>query len=145
MGGGPGVGLDPAAGTIWRTMHADQAIQRLETLRAREARRGGGTDLRDRFASLARELARAARRSGTAGEAWLAVCPEEFVDRTRVVGLARGVLTLGVADAATHFELDQFLRGGGREVLVRASTAPIRRIKVVVDPSIDARSAGGVR
>lgn len=110
-------------------------IQRsLTTLRDQAARRdNAGRPVGPAFASAARTLAKDERRLGSAGEAWNATCPSSLLPRTALLGLLRGELRIAVADSATMYELDRHLRGGGESALARASTAPVHRVRLVLD------------
>ncbi|WP_428386898.1 DciA family protein [Mucisphaera sp.] len=69
-------------------------------------------------------------------EAWREVLPTQVAERTRLQGLDRGTLRVGVADSATLYELDRLLRSGAqRELLarVRGGAAVVRKIKLSVD------------
>ena len=124
-------------------MHLGRTIEQIERLRSREAARHAGSHAGDAFVALGRTLARDARRAGGAGDAWIAVCPEDFADRTGVVSLSRGTLTIGVADHATLYRLDRALRGGLERQVIAAASAPIRRVKLVVRPGLAGGGAGG--
>ncbi len=110
------------------------AIQRLERLRELRARRFRDADAAPLFAAEASRLARQRRTHGGAGDAWAAVCPPHLLDKTRVLGLRRGALTIGVADAPTRFELRNHLAAGAQRDLVRLAPTTIRRVKLVPDP-----------
>lgn len=88
--------------------------------------------MRSLFAEAARNAARDERRLGNAGDAWAAVCPGELLERTRIMGLSRGALTVATPDAATRFELDRALRSGAERALIRLCSAPVRKVRVVV-------------
>ncbi len=79
----------------------------------------------------ASELKKLERRLGGVAEAWNRVCPPHLVDRTSIESLARGVLTVRVADAAARFELDRALRSGAEQELVRVSPSGVRRVRLV--------------
>ncbi len=84
------------------------------------------------FAQAARDATRDRRRLGNAGDAWAAACPSDLIDRTAIVGLARGVLTVSTPDSATRFELDRALRAGAERALIGLCSAPVRKVRVVV-------------
>jgi hypothetical protein len=111
------------------------AIQRLERLRELRARRFPGGEASPLFEAEAARLARERQRRGGAGDAWAAVCPPELLGRTRILGLRRGALTIGVADAPTRFVLRNLLASGGQRELARLAPTTIRRVKLVSDPS----------
>lgn len=89
--------------------------------------------------SLAPEMDRAIReavalRRATSGcaQAWSTVVPEPLLARTVLEGVARGILTVRVPDAATRFELDRFLRSGGQKRLLTECRTSITKVRLVV-------------
>lgn len=66
------------------------------------------------------------------GERWGSLLPKDLAARTSLQGLSRGVLTVRVADAATDYELDRWIRGGGLEALRRAG-ASVTKVKTVYE------------
>jgi hypothetical protein len=107
-------------------------VQRIERLRAWRASPVPDVSLRDPLASAAREFKRQARTFGSLGSAWTALAPEGVGDRAALVSLARGVLTVRCEDAATRFELDRWLRGGGETALISRASAKVNRVKLVL-------------
>lgn len=112
------------------------ASARIGALRERRAREPGWmrSAARAMFDELRAALERDRRRAGGVSDAWDACCPPALLARTRIVSLRRGTLTIGAPDAATKFELDRALRGGAEAALIRASSAPVRAVKIVFDP-----------
>lgn len=88
------------------------------------------------FLAKAQALKRSRRHRVGCAAAWEAVCPAALIDRTSVIGIRSGALTIGVADHATRYELDRFLRGGAEHELVKLSPTTVRRVRLVVDSSI---------
>lgn len=112
------------------------AAQRLADLRAQRSRNLDPHSLAPTFKNLAASLRRDAKRFATVAESWEALCPPRLRDRTAIKSHARSILTIAVADSATSYELDRWLRAQGENALINASSAPIRRIKLVLDASI---------
>lgn len=83
------------------------------------------------FRERGAELERLEKRLGGVSRAWQSVCPPDLLARTSVRSLLRGVLTIGVEDAATRFELDRLLRSGAERVFVRACPTTVRKVKLV--------------
>jgi hypothetical protein len=106
---------------------ADASLDRLRGHRVRTPRDLSLSDL----AAKAREYQRASKNLGGAARAWEAACPPALLARTRVVALARGVLTIGVDGASTRYALDRALRSGGLLTLRQASNAAISKVKMV--------------
>lgn len=106
---------------------AAAAIERVRSLRVRAERdfaaAGAVGELRDK---LEREI----KQTGGMGEAWRTAAPSELAARTHVVSFTRGVLTVHSPDAATRYRVEQWLRGGGRQMLAGCAPATIRRVVV---------------
>ncbi len=113
-------------------MAADPVRQQIEQLRARRVRPERGRDAREVFAAAARDFTKRDRHYSVAAEAWGEVCPRELAARTAIVGFARGVLTIGVSDAATRFEIDRVLRAGAERELVRRMSTTLRKVRLEV-------------
>ncbi len=115
---------------------AAASIEKIRALRVREGRNLGASaavgELHDR---LDREL----RQSGGMGEAWRTVVPSELAPKTRVKSFQRGILTIEVPDAPTRYLVEQWLRGGGRQMLAGCAPATIRRVAVRAIPSGEPR------
>ena len=94
------------------------------------------------FQAQAQSLKRSQRKHLGVASAWEAVCPDSLIDRTGIVGIKGGALTIGVADHATKFELDRLLRDGADRELIKLAPTTVRRVKLVVDSGI--RPAGAV-
>lgn len=106
---------------------ADASLDRLRGHRVRTPRDLSLGDL----AAKAREYQRASKNLGGAARAWEAACPPDLLPRTRVVGLSRGVLTIGVDGSSTRYALDRAMRSGGLLALRQASNAAISKVKYV--------------
>ena len=113
-------------------MDIDCASQRLRVLRAGRGPKPLRDDLAQEFADAARQLAKLQRQLGSVSTVWCEHCPPQLIGKTRIVQLSRGVLTIGASDAATRYEIDRFLRSGGKQKVVQSTVASIRRIKVVL-------------
>jgi hypothetical protein len=77
-------------------------------------------------------VARAYRAVGGAALAWAAAAPADLVARSRVLRLARGVLTVQVSDDAARFALDRWLRSGGQADLARRTPSTLRKVHLVL-------------
>jgi hypothetical protein len=67
---------------------------------------------------------------------WIKNVPPELQDGCRLVGLARGTLTVAVRSSALRAELDGLLRSGLLRTLQSGSNGTIFRIKTSVQSSI---------
>lgn len=105
----------------------------------REGRAVPKTDrsLRSIFFDQGRWFTKLARRTGGVGRVWSERCPPEFLEFTRVVSLdpKNGTLTIAVSDSAVMFELDRALRAGLEAQLIKASSAPISKVRLVPEGS----------
>jgi hypothetical protein len=104
-------------------------MRALGRLRERASRRGAVRGAEAVFTAMGRGYARDAKRTGGVGEAWGRVCPDRLGRATRVLGLSRGVLRVGVPNDAVRHEVDRFLRDGGMRALAGASPATVRRVR----------------
>jgi len=100
-------------------------IGRLQKFRAR---REPGIAVGVAARAVAEGLEREHRLTGGLAGAWAALCPAELAERSRVVRFAAGVVTVEVADGATRFRLDRWLRSGGRAALQARAGGGIRRV-----------------
>jgi hypothetical protein len=66
---------------------------------------------------------------GSVAQAWNVV-PEPLAAGAVFKSLSRGVLTVSVSDASLRFELDRWLRTGGKDELARAGMK-VRTVKIV--------------
>ena len=126
---------------------AESAAERLAHLRAMRGPRDRDDSAAGMFRAEGTRLSRLARQVGGVAEAWEAVCPPQHASRTRVISVLRGVLTIGVADASTRWELERELKGGADRRIIARCPMTVRRIKLVsdadaADPHIGAESAG---
>ncbi|MFG0275966.1 MAG: hypothetical protein ACF8QF_13020 [Phycisphaerales bacterium] len=108
----------------------DAELTRLRAWRVRGRNASAGA----LFRALGENLRRRERQGGAAGGAGGSASPPELLPRTRVEGLRAGVLTVLVDDAATRFALDRALRSGLENAVIRASAAPIRRVRLRLAP-----------
>ncbi len=80
---------------------------------------------------LRKDLEKQVKRAEGIGRVWETVAPADLAAVARVDRLTpSGTLSLTVADAGARYQLDVWLRSGGLAALQRASSAPIRRVKV---------------
>lgn len=108
---------------------AAESIEKIRSLRVRPERdrsaAGAVGELRDR---LEREI----KQTGGMGEAWRTAAPSGLAAKTRVRSFQRGVLTIEVPDSATRYLVEQWLRGGGRQMLAGLAPATVRRVTLQV-------------
>lgn len=104
----------------------------IERLRGYRVRRGREAALGEPVEALIADLKRQRRKVGGAAGAWAAVLPPALVERTSIVGLRGGVLTVRVSDASSRFQIDGMMRAGGERSLARVSDGAIQRVKLVL-------------
>lgn len=104
----------------------------IERLREYRVRPGREAPLAQPVEALITELKKQRRKVGGAAGAWAAVLPPALAERTAIVGLRAGVLTVRVADPSTRFQIDGVLRAGGERSLARVSDGAIRRVRLVL-------------
>lgn len=93
--------------------------------------------LREQFAELESGVRKQRRAVGGLWETWEGAlrgtgADQQLVERTSIVGMSGGVLTVRVQDAATKFALDRLLRSGGELAVVRLSGVALKRVKTVM-------------
>lgn len=80
-----------------------------------------------------RDVAKPFKQLGDVTELWRELVPSHLVERTRLVGLSRGVLHVEVDNPAAHFEIDRLLRGGLQKQLIQGHKGPaFRKVQVKV-------------
>jgi len=70
---------------------------------------------------------------GRVVKVWQDLIPGRLCDRTALVSLSRGVLTVHVTDSPTMYELDRLLRGGLERRIKTSCRAKITRIKLKLE------------
>lgn len=109
----------------------DEHLDRLRGWRNRKQRDPSLGFVRD---LVERDVARPMKHLGALVPLWETLLTSGLVERTRLVSLRRGVLTVYVADSATLYEVDQHLRDGGTQQLRRASKTTLNKVRLVIGP-----------
>ena len=104
----------------------------LERLRRFKAPPRPDPSLKDMMAAQLRELKKLRRGVGVIAGAWEATISPELAERTELVSLARGSLTVRASDAAAKYQLERLLRSGAEAALVRASPVALRKVRIVL-------------
>jgi len=73
---------------------------------------------------------RESNRAGAAGQTFNTCCPGHLRPAVTAVTLRAGVLVLRVPDAAARFELDRWLRCGGRKELLAAAIGTLVAVRI---------------
>jgi len=80
-----------------------------------------------------REVAKPYKQLGDLAELWAELVPARLVERSRLIGLSRGVLHVEVDNPAAHFEIDRLLRGGLQKQLIQGHKGPaFRKVQIKV-------------
>ena len=108
-------------------------LDRFAVVRASRVRPGRAQPMGETFQAQAQAMKRLRRKHLGCARAWEAVCPADCINRTSIIGIKSGALTIGVADHATRYELDRMLRAGAERELVKLAPTTVRRVKLVVD------------
>jgi len=117
-------------------------LDRFAVVRASRVRGERAVQMGETFQAQAMSLKRTRFRHLGCARAWEAVCPADRIDRTAIVGIRNGALTIGVADHATKFELDRLLRAGAERELVKLAPTTVRRVKLIVDSQLETVGSG---
>ncbi len=116
------------------SMLPQQAQDRLRLRQAQIEARSRRVEIGRLFATTQRDLQRTEKRLAGTATLWERVCPTELLERTCVVGLQRGVLTIGVRDHSTRYMVDRLLRSGLEADLIRRSAVSISKVKLIARP-----------
>lgn len=103
--------------------------------RLRESRSLPKRDLSLGFLSeqFKRDVAKPYKQLGDLAELWGQLVPGRLVERSRLIGLSRGVLHVEVDNAAAHFEIDRLMRGGLQKQLIEGHKGPaFRKVQIKV-------------
>jgi hypothetical protein len=103
--------------------------RRLENLRRWRNRPERNVSLAGLAEQVHKNIVKPHQQLGALVEAWRELIPPGLLERTALVSLTRGVLTVHVADHASSYELDRLLRGGVEQRLRQASKASLRKVK----------------
>lgn len=108
--------------------------RRLQRVRNLKTRRHPDHSLTFLGAQFQRTVARPYRQFRQVCEAWEREIPADLLPRTRLEGMTRGVLRIGVSSSAHLYTLDRLLRGGLERRILDAcgGSSPPRRIRLQV-------------
>ncbi|MBI1371897.1 MAG: DUF721 domain-containing protein [Phycisphaera sp.] len=122
-----------AAGTM-RQMSTREPRNADQIERLREWREGPGRDTSMKFVGdwFKRQVAKPHEQVAQFSEVWRQLVPSHLQDKTALASLARGVLTVHVADSGTMYELDRLMRTGLERQIKTTAKASLRKIKLKV-------------
>jgi len=114
-------------------MATDPVQQHLERLQASRSLPKRDLSLGFLNEQFKRDVAKPYKQLGDLAELWSELLPPRLVDRSRLIGLSRGVLHVEVDNPAAHFEIDRLLRGGLQKRLIQAHKGPaFRKVQIKV-------------
>ena len=114
-------------------MPSDPAQEHLDRLRKSRSLPRPDLSLGFMAEQFKREVAKPYQQLGDLAELWRELVPAKLVERSRLVGLSRGVLHVEVDNPAAHFEIDRLLRGGLQKRLIQGHKGPaFRKVQVKV-------------
>lgn len=120
-------------------MKPEQAQGQLDTLRKDRSLPTRDLTLGFMQEQFKREVAKPYQQLGGLAELWRELLPAHLVQRSKLIGLSRGVLHIEADSPAAHFAIDQLLRGGVmRELITRHRGPAIRKVQV----RVGSRSSG---
>ncbi|MFG0328836.1 MAG: DciA family protein [Phycisphaerales bacterium] len=77
-------------------------------------------------------------------DAWERLTPASVLARTGLRSFRRGVLTVVADSSATMYELDRALKSGlEQELRIASRRRTLRRVRIVVDPSLSGEAPPG--
>lgn len=112
-------------------MQGDPVQEHLDRLRKSRSLPNKDLSLSFLAEQFKREVAKPFAQLGDLAVLWRELVPSALVERSRLVGLSRGVLHVEVDNPAAHFEIDRLLRGGLQEELIKRHRGPaIRKVSI---------------
>lgn len=114
-------------------MASDPAQEHLDRLRKDRSLPTRDLSLGFLSEQFKRDVAKPYKQLGDLAELWAELVPAHLIERSRLVGLSRGVLHVEVDNPAAHFEIDRLLRGGLQKQLIEGHKGPaFRKVSVRV-------------
>ena len=112
-------------------MATDPVQEHLDRLRASRSLPQRDLSLGFLAEQFKRDVAKPYKQLGDLAELWAELVPARLVERSRLVGLSRGVLHVEVDNPAAHFEIDRLLRGGVQKQLIQGHKGPaFRKVQI---------------
>jgi len=114
-------------------MQGDPAQEHLDRLRKNRMLPNPDLSLGFVAEQFKRDVAKPFKQMGDLAVLWRELVPAALVERSRLVGLSRGVLHVEVDNPAAHFEVDRLLRGGLQKQLIQSHRgAAFRKVSIKV-------------
>lgn len=114
-------------------MQSDPAQKHLERLQKSRSLPNRDLSLGFLAEQFKREVAKPYKQLGDLAALWRDLVPSALVERSRLIGLSRGVLHVEVDNPAAHFEIDRLLRSGLQKQLIQGHRGPaFRKVQIKV-------------
>lgn len=107
------------------------AATRLERLRSSRTRADRATPIGTSLEQIRRELEQRESSIGPAEKAWRSVIPPELTQRSTIVSMKRGTLTVRIPDSASRYAADRLLRAGGEIRVLKQCPRNVKKIRLV--------------
>jgi hypothetical protein len=112
-------------------MATDPVQEHLDRLRASRSLPKRDLSLGFLTDQFKRDVAKPYKQLGDLAEMWAQLVPARLVERSRLVGLSRGILHVEVDNPAAHFEIDRLLRSGVQKQLIQGHKGPaFRKVQI---------------
>ncbi|MBS0197732.1 MAG: DUF721 domain-containing protein [Planctomycetes bacterium] len=112
-------------------MKQSPVTMELQRLRRFKAKVAPDLSLHEDVTALYKNFAKQQKTVGELDDMWREIAPGEFADRATIQKIgSNGVLTIRVADSATQYEFDRWLRGGGLNHIKQRCRTEIKSIKI---------------
>ncbi|MBX3382669.1 MAG: DUF721 domain-containing protein [Phycisphaeraceae bacterium] len=103
----------------------------LERLRRFKAKVAPDLSMHEDIDEVYKSFAKQQKAVGALDDMWKQIAPPQFIARASVQKLSStGVLTIKAEDAATAYEFDRWLRGGGLAFLKQRCRVTLKSVKV---------------
>ena len=112
--------------------HLQKQAEHLENLRAWRNRKRPDLTLAFLNKYVAKKYTQPLKQLGPFTEFWQKALPPQLHQRTAIVALNHGLLTIHVADSPTLYQIDRLLRAGLEHTLKTQSKAAITKIKLKI-------------
>ncbi len=105
-------------------------VRRLGKVRAGRIRPQWQAVVGGEVEQIRKDLAKRVKANAQLVEAWRAAAPAEMRDHAWPAGVVRGTLKIEAEGAGFRYQVEQWLRSGGRRTLLEHCSASVKRVKV---------------
>jgi hypothetical protein len=114
--------------------HLQKQAEHLENLRQWRNRKRPDLTLGYLKKYVAKKYTRPLKQMGPFAELWQKALPPRLHERTALVALHNGVLTIHIADSPTLYQIDRLMRSGVEHQLKSQAKTAITEIKLKIGP-----------